>query len=439
MSDSKIKIKDLATELKMDAKELLQELQSMGFNVKSAQGSIPMEEVSGVRDRVAENRQRKADRKDDQPTVIVRRRRVKDEAPAEEQPVAETRAEAAPEKAPEPAAPVETPAARVISVPEPEKAPEAKPEPVKAEPKAEKTPEPVAPVETPAARVVAAPEAEKAPEAKPEPVKNEAKAEPRTEAKRETRVEKATPQTARVVAPAGARVISRPDTTPTARIIRPAQAAAPVTKTEAKAEPKPEKALHEIADESCAQRRGRASQPAPQRRDHERGIGRKAQNAEVHEEAQRLAVRVVGVGRKRRARLLDIAREIKGRAQAEGVRPAAEDGPLGKEPQRLAPDGHAARAETVLRPAVQYLRELPEHARARRREIYEPQAQYAESRKDPEHRHSRAPMPGVVNIIRNTYERAAQKADEAGLGFYEQQHAETGRSGQEQESCAPGL
>ena len=242
MSDSKIKIKDLATELKMDAKELLQELQSMGFNVKSAQGSIPMEEVSGVRDRVAENRQRKADRKDDQPTVIVRRRRVKDEAPAEEQPVAETKAEAAPEKAPEPAAPVETPAARVISVPEPEKAPEVKPEPVKAEPKAEKTPEPVAPVETPAARVVAAPEAEKAPEAKPEPVKNEAKAEPRTEAKRETRVEKATPQTARVVAPAGARVISRPDTTPTARIIRPAQAAAPVTKTEAKAEPKPEKA-----------------------------------------------------------------------------------------------------------------------------------------------------------------------------------------------------
>ena len=103
MSDSKIKIKDLATELKMDAKELLQELQSMGFNVKSAQGSIPMEEVSGVRDRVAENRQRKADRKDDQPTVIVRRRRVKDEAPAEEQPVAETKAEAAPEKAPEPA------------------------------------------------------------------------------------------------------------------------------------------------------------------------------------------------------------------------------------------------------------------------------------------------------------------------------------------------
>ena len=240
MSDSKIKIKDLAAELKMDAKELLQELQSMGFNVKSAQGSIPMEEVSGVRDRVAENRQRKADRKDDQPTVIVRRRRVKDEAPAEEQPVAETRAEAAPEKAPEPAAPVETPAARVISVPEPEKAPEVKPEPVKAEPKAEKTPEPVAPVETPAARAVAAPEAEKAPEAKPEPVKNEAKAEPRTEAKREARVEKATPQTARVVAPAGARVISRPDATPTARIIRPAQAAAPVTRTEAKPEKAPE-------------------------------------------------------------------------------------------------------------------------------------------------------------------------------------------------------
>ena len=134
MSDSKIKIKDLAAELKMDAKELLQELQSMGFNVKSAQGSIPMEEVSGVRDRVAENRPRKAARKDAQPTVIVRRRRVKDEAPAEEQPVAETKAEAAPEKTPEPAAPVETPAARVISVPEPEKAPEVKPEPVKAEP-----------------------------------------------------------------------------------------------------------------------------------------------------------------------------------------------------------------------------------------------------------------------------------------------------------------
>ena len=239
MSDSKIKIKDLAAELKMDAKELLQELQSMGFNVKSAQGSIPMEEVSGVRDRVAENRQRKADRKDDQPTVIVRRRRVKDEAPAEEQPVAETKAEAAPEKAPEPAAPVETPAARVISVPGSEKAPEVKPEPVKAETPAEKTLEPVAPVETPAARAVAAPEAEKAPEAKPEPVKNEAKAEPRTEAKREARVEKATPQTARVVAPAGARVISRPDATPTARIIRPAQAA-PVTRTEAKPEKAPE-------------------------------------------------------------------------------------------------------------------------------------------------------------------------------------------------------
>lgn len=38
----------------------------------------------------------------------------------------------------------------MISVPEPEKAPGGKPEPVKAEPKAEKTPEPVAPVETPA-------------------------------------------------------------------------------------------------------------------------------------------------------------------------------------------------------------------------------------------------------------------------------------------------
>ena len=241
MSDSKIKIKDLATELKMDAKELLQELQSMGFNVKSAQGSIPMEEVSGVRYRVAENRQRKAGRKDDQPTVIVRRRRVKDEAPAAEQPVAGTRAEAAPEKAPDPAAPVETPAARVISVPEPEKAPGGKPEPVKVEPKAEKTPEPVAPVETPAVRVVAAPEAEKAPEAKPEPVKNETKADPRTEAKREARVEKATPRTARVVAPAGARVISRPDATPTARVIRPAQADAPVTGTENKPGAKPEK------------------------------------------------------------------------------------------------------------------------------------------------------------------------------------------------------
>ena len=233
MSDSKIKIKDLAAELKMDAKELLQELQSMGFNVKSAQGSIPMEEVSGVRDRVAENRQRKADRKDDQPTVIVRRRRVKDEVPAEEQ------AAAAPEKA---AAPVETPAARVISVPEAEKAPEGKPEPAKAEPGAEKTPEPAAPVETPAARVVAAPEAEKAPEAKPEPVKNEAKAETRPEARREARAAKATPQTARVVAPAGARVISRPDATPTARIIRPAQAATPVTRADARTEPKPEKA-----------------------------------------------------------------------------------------------------------------------------------------------------------------------------------------------------
>ena len=233
MSDSKIKIKDLAAELKMDAKELLQELQSMGFNVKSAQGSIPMEEVSGVRDRVAENRQRKADRKDNQPTVIVRRRRVKDEAPAEEQ------AAAAPEKA---AAPVETPAARVISVPEAEKAPEGKPEPAKAEPGAEKTPEPAAPVETPAARVVAAPEAEKAPEAKPEPVKNEAKAETRPEARREARAAKATPQTARVVAPAGARVISRPDATPTARIIRPAQAATPVTRADARTEPKPEKA-----------------------------------------------------------------------------------------------------------------------------------------------------------------------------------------------------
>lgn len=127
MSDSKIKIKDLATELKMDAKELLQELQSMGFNVKSAQGSIPMEEVSGVRDRVAENRQRKAGRKDDQPTVIVRRRRVKDEAPAAEQPVAGTRAEAAPEKAPDPAAPVETPRPRVISVPSPKRLPGASP------------------------------------------------------------------------------------------------------------------------------------------------------------------------------------------------------------------------------------------------------------------------------------------------------------------------
>lgn len=125
MSDSKIKIKDLATELKMDAKELLQELQSMGFNVKSAQGSIPMEEVSGVRDRVAENRQRKA-RPQGRSAHGHRAPPPREgRSPGRGTAVAGTRAEAAPEKAPDPAAPVETPAARVISVPEPKRLPGA--------------------------------------------------------------------------------------------------------------------------------------------------------------------------------------------------------------------------------------------------------------------------------------------------------------------------
>ena len=158
--EDKIKIKDLAVELNVSPKDLMQALRGMEISAKSSQSNIDVEDLPRIRAHFEAAAQTEVVRREIQPGVIVRRRKDKKEdavpeAPVDAAPPAEDDAAAPADKSKEPKAAkeskaakepkearTETKAARVIrhgaeSVPAPEPvAAPAAPEETAAEPEA---------------------------------------------------------------------------------------------------------------------------------------------------------------------------------------------------------------------------------------------------------------------------------------------------------------
>ena len=151
MPDSKLKVRDLASELSVQPKDVLAVLRELELPGKTATAAVAPEDAARVREVFAARQD--GGRKEPQPgDVIVRRRRVKEPAaaekapeaaPAPEAPVAEQAAprEEAPRKDTEPAAPAAAaqapaPAEEAAPAPQPEARPVEKPaaRPAKAAP-----------------------------------------------------------------------------------------------------------------------------------------------------------------------------------------------------------------------------------------------------------------------------------------------------------------
>ena len=134
MTEDKTKVKDLATELGVPTKNLLQALRELDIPAKSTSSNIAAEDIDRVKIHLKDSAtSEQGDRREVQPGVIVRRRRQSTEdvaAEGEEAPRAERRA------------PREnhTPTARIVSVPGASEAQDAAPVP-SAEPEAPAAPE----------------------------------------------------------------------------------------------------------------------------------------------------------------------------------------------------------------------------------------------------------------------------------------------------------
>ena len=134
MTEDKTKVKDLATELGVQTKNLLQALRELDIPAKSTSSNIAAEDIDRVKNHLKDSAtSEQGDRREVQPGVIVRRRRQSTEdiaAEGEEAPRAERRA------------PREnhTPTARIVSVPGASEAQDAAPVP-SAEPEAPAAPE----------------------------------------------------------------------------------------------------------------------------------------------------------------------------------------------------------------------------------------------------------------------------------------------------------
>ncbi len=189
---AKMRVYELAKELKLDSKDLVRRLIDMDLDVRNHMSSLSEEEVQLVKEKLAQSRDEIVEEK--RVTTRVIRRRRKKVKPAEEQPPAAADEAAAPGEEAEPA---EAPAAAEAAETPAEAAPaaeaaepEAPAEPEPAEPAAQAAPEPEAPAEpaeAPAATPVeeAAPPAEepgeKALEATEEPAADEPKPQPEPE------------------------------------------------------------------------------------------------------------------------------------------------------------------------------------------------------------------------------------------------------------------
>jgi translation initiation factor IF-2 len=232
---AKIRIYELAKDLRMDNKDLVRQLIEMGYDVRNHMSTLTSDEALEVREKISHSRSEVVEEKRVKPTVIRRRRKRVEaaeeaEAPAEGEAVEEPAeaaaeaAEAVSEAAEAAEAAVEAVAETVEPAPEaqPEApAPEAQPEApaVEAAPsEAEAAPEAPAAEEAPAAPLEAAPqEAETAREA----AEREAEDRSREEAA------EAEPQPARE-APAQAKTKRRLKENEPARIIsKPAQPVQP--------------------------------------------------------------------------------------------------------------------------------------------------------------------------------------------------------------------
>ena len=181
MTKDKIKLKDLAEDLKIPRQELLGTAREMNLAVRSVQGSVTPEEADKLRRHYEKIRQ--ADK--DQKQVIVRHRRnaapadgagakpapreraadggrpqrAPAQRPAKQEPAAAARVISRPEEA----SPVKVPAARIIT-PAPQAGTAAQPQP---KPEAEAGAQP-APAAAPAARIVApAPQKDAKPKPRP--------------------------------------------------------------------------------------------------------------------------------------------------------------------------------------------------------------------------------------------------------------------------------
>lgn len=211
MTDDKTKVKDLATELGVPTKNLLQALRELDIPAKSTSSSIAAEDIERVKKHLKENASsgQAENRREVQPGVIVRRRRHTAEEPAAE------------ETAP---APRETPAARIVGEPETPAASEAETAPV--------------------VEKAAAPAEEAA-----EPEKREAKAE-ETAKPRQPREGKPRKRNLREAAPV-AKVISRPQDIAAAKAAEEAAAKAAEEAVAAAAAKAAEEAAAKAAEEAA--------------------------------------------------------------------------------------------------------------------------------------------------------------------------------------------
>jgi len=242
---TKLKVKDLAAELGIDHKDILQRLREMDIQVRSFLSPLEDEEVERVREAFKDAQPDTAEvvRREVQPGVIVRSRKARPasaghaeaEAPRRPAPKAEPAAEK-PAAKPEPQQPAEAPAAPVEEAPHKAARREHaadKPARIISEPVREPAPEPPA---APAAKIV----------------QPEAVAEPQPEA--------AAPESKPAPTTVAAAKPAEPAAEPTARIIKPV-AAEPV---EAKAEPKPvEKPAEAKPAETPAEPKAEAPAAAP--------------------------------------------------------------------------------------------------------------------------------------------------------------------------------
>jgi translation initiation factor IF-2 len=200
---AKMRVYELAKELKLENRELIRQMVEMGMDVRNHMSTLTPEEAQTVRDKFKAERSEVVEEKRVS-TKVIRRRRKKVK-PESEQPsggealeaagAEQEQAEAAEAVAEAPSAGEEAPAAEAA-------APEREEEPASAEP--EPKPEVTAGAE-PEAEVVQEPESETAPETKPEP-----EPEPEPEPKAETQ-EKAEPEPQPEKKPA----------TPKAKVVRP--------------------------------------------------------------------------------------------------------------------------------------------------------------------------------------------------------------------------
>ena len=134
MTEDKTKVKDLATELGVPTKNLLQALRELDIPAKSTSSNIAAEDIDRVKNHLKDSAtSEQGDRREVQPGVMGRRRRPATEAGAAEGEDAPRADRRAPRE-------THTPAARIVSVPGASEAQAAAPVP-SAEPEAPAAPE----------------------------------------------------------------------------------------------------------------------------------------------------------------------------------------------------------------------------------------------------------------------------------------------------------